>query len=230
MSTSRTVIASLVAFALFACTEPKREEQSAPRAEPSPPAVTAAVAPTPSAPVPPAAEYDLDASHSRVGFSVRHMMVSNTRGHFSKLSGAAHIDERDLAASRVSIDVDTASIDTADAKRDEHLRSADFFDVKAHPTMTFRSTSVRAAGAGYAVAGELTIRGVTKPVVLEVDALSPPVKDPWGGVRRGTRARAKIDRKAWGLTWNKALETGGVAVGDEVTLDLEIELIQKKPS
>ena len=175
-----------------------------------------------------AATYDIDRSHSRLSFSVRHMMVSNTRGQFGAFAGTVYIDERSPAASTVSLDIETSSIDSSDPKRDEHLRSADFFDVQRFPKMTFRSTRVERNGAGWKVTGDLTIRDTTKPVVLEVDAIAPAVRDLWGGARRGTHARAKLDRKAFGLTWNKTLEAGGVAVGDEVTLDLEVELLEKK--
>ena len=130
----------------------------------------------------------------------------------------------------VNVDIDTTTIDTTDPKRDEHLRSPEFFDVKKFPKMTFKSTEVSRSGQGYKVVGNLTIKDVTKPVTLTVDSIVKETKDPWGMVRRGTHASAKIDRKEFGLNWNKALETGGVAVGDEVTLDLEIELIKKDPN
>jgi polyisoprenoid-binding protein YceI len=228
----------LVALAFVGCDEPKPAPSASPPASAIAAAVTApsavaTAAPAASsamavAPPVPAATYDIDMSHSRVTFSVRHMMVSNTRGQFGKFSGTAFIDEANPGASKVNLEIDTVSIDTSDAKRDEHLRGADFFDVKQFPKMTFRSTQVERVGAGWKVTGDLTIRATTKPVVLDVDSISPVVKDPWGGVRRGTRARAKIDRKAFGLVWNKALETGGAVVGDEVTLDLEVELLEKK--
>lgn len=224
----------LTAF-LAACDEPKAATTTSPEAATAGATVaTPSLAASPSLPVastpPPAptASYDVDVSHSRLTFSVRHLMVSNTRGQFGKFSGTALIDEASPSNSKVNLDIETASIDSSDPKRDEHLRSADFFDVKQFPKMTFRSTRVERAGAGWKVTGDLTIRAVTKPVVLDVDTISPAVKDPWGGTRRGTRARAKLDRKAFGLTWNTALEAGGVAVGDEVLLDLEVELVEKK--
>jgi polyisoprenoid-binding protein YceI len=158
------------------------------------------------------------------------MMVSNARGRFSKFTGSGFIDERDLSKSNVSVEIDTASVDTADAKRDEHLRADDFFNTAKFPKMTFKSTKVERAGAGLKVTGDLTIRDVTKPVVLDVEPLSPEVKDPWGNFRRGTRARAKINRTEFGLKYNAALEAGGVAVGEEVTIELDIELIKKKGS
>jgi polyisoprenoid-binding protein YceI len=200
-------------------------EKTVPTASPGPTASTSATPPAPNAP---AATYDIDVSHSRLTFSVRHMMISNTRGQFGKFSGTAFIDEANPSASNVNLDIDTASIDSSDPKRDEHLRGADFFDVKKFPKMVFRSKQIARVGAGWKVSGDLTIRAVTKPVVLEVEAISPSIKDPWGGTRRGTRARATLNRKDFELTWNKALEAGGVAVGDEVTLDLEVELVEKK--
>ena len=232
---TRSVLAPwLVTLALIGCDEPKPPTPASPPASASV-AATGALPATPAAsatlvvpPPAPAATYDVDVSHSRLTFSVRHMMVSNTRGQFGKFAGTAYVDEANPGASTVHLEIETASIDSSDPKRDEHLRSADFFDVKHFPKMTFRSTQVERAGAGWKVTGELTIRAITRSVVLDVDAISPPVKDPWGGVRRGTRARAKLDRKAFGLVWNKALEAGGVAVGDEVTLDLEVELLEKK--
>jgi len=235
----RPTFSGLVPFllpALFAaCDEPKPATSTSPSAATSAGATAPTTSPAASSSPPvastppaPAASYDVDVSHSRLTFSVRHMMVSNTRGQFGKFTGNALIDEASPGSSKVNLEIETASINSSDPKRDEHLRSADFFDVKQFPKMTFRSTLVERAGAGWKVTGDLTIRAVTKPVVLEVDALSPAVKDPWGGTRRGTRARAKVDRKAFGLNWNTALEAGGVAVGDEVILDLEVELVEKK--
>lgn len=231
----------LALLALVACDEKKTEPPTAPSAEAKPtaaPAASSAAATTASASAsaaaaaptdPPAdpAAFDIDASHSRVSFSVRHMMVSNTRGQFGKFTGQVFLDEKDPKASNVSVEIDTASIDTADAKRDEHLKSPDFFDVKKFPKMSFKSTSVERSGAGWKVVGDLTIKDVKKPVTLTVDPIVKETKDPWGMVRRGTHAQTKIDRKEFGLSWNKALETGGVAVGDEITIDLDVELVKK---
>ena len=186
-------------------------------------------APAPTTPPLDPATYDIDSSHSRVGFSVRHMMVSTVRGEFKKFTGTAFIDEKNPPASKISLEADVASIDTGEAKRDAHLKSPDFFDAAKFPKLTFVSTSVARSASGYSVKGDLTIHGVTKPVTLDVEALSPEMKDPWGGLRRGTHARAKIDRKDFGLTWNKALETGGAVVGDEVTIDLDVELLKQQP-
>jgi polyisoprenoid-binding protein YceI len=174
-----------------------------------------------------ASDWEIDTSHSRVGFGVKHMMVSTTRGTFGKYTGTLALDDKDITKSTVAVDIDAASIDTQNAKRDEHLRSADFFDTAAYPKIVFRSTKVEKKGEGLAVTGNLTVKGVTKPVVLTVSGLTAEVKDPWGGVRRGAVATTKINRKDFGLTWNKALETGGMVVGDEVTIDLEVELTKK---
>lgn len=239
MSNVLRTLSLLALVSVVACDDKKPETTTTPSAEAKPTATasaavatTASASATPSAAAPsepPAdpAAFELDTSHSRVTFSVRHMMVSNTRGQFGKFSGQVFLDEKDPKASNVSVEIDTASIDTTDAKRDEHLRSPDFFDVKKFPKMTFKSTSVERVGAGWKVLGDLTIKDIKKPVTLTVDPVAKEAKDPWGMVRRGTHATAKIDRKEFGLTWNKALETGGAVVGDEVTIDLEIELVKK---
>jgi polyisoprenoid-binding protein YceI len=180
-----------------------------------------------TAPLAGAATYTIDPDHSSVQFKVKHLMVSNVKGVFPKFTGTVDIDDRDIAKSRVSVSIDTASIDTGVAKRDEHLRSPDFFDVAKYPAMTFVARQVQKAGAGLKVSGDLTIRGITREVVLDVEGPTAEVKDPWGNFRRGASATARINRKDFGLTWNKALETGGVVVGDEVTINLEVEMIRK---
>jgi polyisoprenoid-binding protein YceI len=176
-----------------------------------------------------AADYDLDASHSSIGFSVRHMMVSNTRGKFNKATGVLALDDKDVTKSTVTVEIDATSIDTSDAKRDEHLRNEDFFDVKKFPKITFKSTKVAKSGDKLLVTGDLAIKGVTKPVVLTVEAISPEIKDPFGGLRRGTTASTKINRKDFGLTWNKALDAGGLAVGEEIAIQLELEFTKQQP-
>ncbi len=174
-------------------------------------------------------EWDVDASHSRVGFSVRHMMVSNVKGSFTKYTGALNLDDKDVTKSTLNVDIDAASVQTGDEKRDAHLKSPDFFDVARFPKLTFVSKKVEKRGdGGLNVTGDLTIHGVTKSTVLGVQPLSNEYKDPWGGTHRGTTAIAKINRKDFGLTWNKGLEAGGVLVGEEVSIELEIELIPKK--
>jgi polyisoprenoid-binding protein YceI len=177
------------------------------------------------------ATWDIDASHASAGFKVRHLMVSHVRGHLGPVTGTVSIDEQDLSRSRVDVSIDARGIDTREPKRDEHLRSADFLDVANHPTVTFRSTRVEApsgAAGDLRVTGDLTIRGVTRPVTLEVEALPPAIQDPWGNSRRGLSAHARISRKDWGLKWNMAIEAGGVAVADEVAIEIEAEITARK--
>jgi len=175
-----------------------------------------------------ASTWSIDPDHSSVGFKVRHLMVSNVKGSFDRHSGTVDIDDKDITKSRVEVTIDTASINTNVQKRDEHLRSADFFDVAKYPTITFASKKVaKAGGDKLRITGDLTLHGVTRQVVLDVEPLSKESKDPWGNIRRGTTASTKVNRKDFGLTWNKELETGGVLVGDEITITLEIEAIKK---
>ena len=176
--------------------------------------------------VPAPGEYGLDASHSHVGFSVRHLMVSKTKGRFADVTGTVHIGEDPLDSS-VEVDIAVASIDTRDETRDGHLRSPDFFDAEQHPTIHYRSTKVSPAGEGrWTVEGDLTVRGVTLPVPLEV-AFEGGAKDPWGNHRIGFTAQTELDREAFGLTWNQTLETGGVLVGKQVRIEIEAEAIQQ---
>jgi len=175
-----------------------------------------------------ASTWTIDPDHSNVGFKVKHLMVSNVKGSFDKHSGTVDLNDKDITRSKVEVSIDTASINTNVAKRDEHLRSADFFDAAKYPTMTFVSKKVARAGKDrLKVTGDLTLHGVTRQVVLDVEPLSKESKDPWGNIRRGTTATTRIDRKDFGLTWNKGLETGGVLVGEEVLITLEIEMIRK---
>jgi polyisoprenoid-binding protein YceI len=173
-------------------------------------------------------QWQIDPAHSAAHFSVRHMMISNVRGEFSKVSGTAVLDLSDPTKSTVEVSLDTASIETREPQRNEHLRSADFFDVANHPTMTFRSKKITPAGPErFKVNGDLTIRGVTREVTFDVEGPTPPIKDPWGNVRAGVSATAKVNRKDFGLVWNALTETGGIVVGDEVSITFEAELIQK---
>jgi polyisoprenoid-binding protein YceI len=173
--------------------------------------------------------WNIDPDHSNIGFKVRHLMISNVKGSFDKHTGVVDINDKDITKSNVQVSIDTASINTNVQKRDEHLRSADFFDVAKFPTMTFVSKKVAKAGKDkLKVAGDLTLHGITKEVVLDVEGPTSESKDPWGVIRRGAVASTKINRKDFGLAWNKALETGGVAVGDEITINLEIEMIKGK--
>jgi polyisoprenoid-binding protein YceI len=173
--------------------------------------------------------WNIDADHSNIGFKVRHLMVSNVKGVFGKVRGVVNVDDQDITRSTVNATIDTASIDTGVAKRDAHLKSPDFLDVAKFSTMTFVSTrTVRDGADKLKVAGNLTLHGVTRPVVLDVEGPSQETKDPMGNIRRGASASTKISRKDFGLTWNKVLEAGGVAVGDEVTISIEVELIKAK--
>ena len=175
-----------------------------------------------------ATTWTIDPDHSNVGFKVRHLMVSNVKGSFDKHTGVVEINDKDISKSKVEVSIDTNSINTNVQKRDEHLRSADFFDVVKYPAMTFVSKKVAKAGKDkLKVTGDLTLHGITKQVVLDVEGPSKESKDPWGNIRKGATATTKINRKDFGLVWNAALETGGVAVGEEITITMEIEMIKK---
>ncbi len=170
--------------------------------------------------------YTIDPVHATAQFKVRHLMVANVRGELGQVTGEVLFDPRDPSRSSASVTIDVTGIDTRNADRDAHLRSPDFLDVANHPTLTFRSTTVRTAGKGeYRVDGELTIRGVTRPVTLTAE-VSDEIKDPWGNVKRGVLATARLDRKAWGLTWNAVMESGGIVVGDTVEVTIEAELVR----
>jgi polyisoprenoid-binding protein YceI len=176
-----------------------------------------------------ASDWDIDAGHSHVGFGVKHMMVSTVHGTFKAFTGTVALDDGDITKSKVHLEIDATSITTENDKRDEHLRSGDFFDAAHFPKLVFDSTSIQKLGPDRLnITGNLTIKNVTKPVVLAVTGLTGEVKDPWGGTRRGATATAKISRKDFGLGWNKALEAGGVVVGDDVNLELEVEISKKK--
>lgn len=172
-----------------------------------------------------AAEWKIDPAHSAAQFSVRHMMVATVRGHFGKISGTVHYDPDAPEKAQVVAEIDVASIDTRNPKRDDHLRSEDFFFAEQYPTMVFRSRRVERSGNGLRLIGDLTIRGVTREVVFEVEGPAPPVKDARGNLRNGATATTKIDRTDFGLKWNRALEAGGWTVGHEVTITVDVELI-----
>lgn len=173
--------------------------------------------------------WKIDPAHSSAEFSVRHLMVSRVKGRFDKVSGTVVGDLADPATARVEVSIDAASINTANADRDEHLRSADFFEVEKFPTITFQSKKIEKAGKGYRMTGDLTMHGVTREVVLTVDGPSAPVQV--GKARRsGASARTRVSRKDYGLTWNRAIEAGGVAVGDDVNITIEVELIEQPPA
>lgn len=176
-----------------------------------------------------ASTWNIDPEHTSIGFKVRHLMISNVKGVFGKVSGVVNVDDSDLTKSSVTATIDTASIDTGVAKRDTHLKSPDFLDVAKYPAMTFVSTGVtKGSGGNFKVTGNLTLHGVTRPVVLDVEGFAPEIKDPMGAIRRGASASATINRKDFGVTWNKVLEAGGVAVGDEVKINIEVEMVKAK--
>jgi polyisoprenoid-binding protein YceI len=171
--------------------------------------------------------WNIDPVHSVAEFKVKHMMISNVKGQFAQVSGVLVLDEKDLTHSRVEASIDGASINTRDSQRDTHLKSADFLHVEKFPTLSFKSARINhAADADLAVTGDLTIRGVTRPVTFTVEGPTPPAKDPWGNTRLGLSASTTINRKDFGLTWNTALETGGILVGDEVTITLDVQFVK----
>lgn len=175
-----------------------------------------------------ATSYELDPAHTNAQFAVKHMMVSTVRGQFNKVSGTVNLDDKDPSKSSIEATIDATTVNTRVQQRDDHLRSPDFLDVAKFPTITFKSTRVEATGQGtYKAHGDLTIHGVTKPVVLEVEAPAEEVKDLSGHTKRGATASTKISRKDFGLVWNKALEGGGVLVGDEVAITIDAELLKK---
>jgi len=175
----------------------------------------------------PAATWEFDAAHTGVHFKVRHLMVSHVRGDFEKVSGTIVYDEQDISRSSAEITIDAASINTRVAKRDAHLKSPDFLDTEKFPLIVFRSKKVEKAGEGKVrMTGDLTIRGVTREVVLDIEGPTPPIKDLEGKTRVGGTASTTIKRKDFGLTWNKAIETGGVVVGDGVEITIDIEIVK----
>ncbi len=173
-----------------------------------------------------AGDYTIDPSHSRLGFSARHAMVTTVRGSFPKFEGSAHIDTANPAASSVSLTIDVSGVDTGSADRDGHLRSGDFFDVEKFPTMTFTSTEVvREDASTWLITGDLTIKGVAKPVTIEFESTGS-ARDPFGNLRVGFEGATTINRKDWDLTWNAALETGGVLVSEKIKLEFDVSAIQ----
>jgi polyisoprenoid-binding protein YceI len=171
--------------------------------------------------------WNVDPVHSVAEFKVKHMMISNVKGQFPKVTGSLILDESELANSRIEASIEAASIVTRDPQRDAHLKSADFLDVENFPALSFKSTRVSQVRDGeLTVEGDLTIRGVTRKVVFSVEGPTPPAKDPWGNTRVAVSATTKINRKDFGLTWNTALETGGILVGDEVTITLDVQFVK----
>lgn len=172
--------------------------------------------------------WQIDSSHSAIQFSVRHMMISKVRGNFESFSGTIDFDPDNMTNSTVDVTIDAASIKTRDAQRDGHLKSPDFLDVENYPALTFKSTRIEQTGAKAGkLYGDLTIRAITRPVVLDVE-YAGLAKSPWGTTSAGFSASTKINRKDWNLTWNQALETGGVLVGDEIAISIEVELVKQE--
>ncbi len=173
--------------------------------------------------------WQIDPAHTHASFGVRHLVISTVRGEFGKTAGTLTLDEGDVTKSRVEATIDATTIDTRVPDRDKHLQSPDFFDAAKYPAITFRSTRIEKAGDGkLKVHGNLTIKGVTKPVVLDVVGPTAEIKDPWGNARRGISASTRINRRDFGLNWGKVVEAGPV-VGDEVTIEIEAELLKKGP-
>lgn len=182
---------------------------------------------TASAPAFAAETWEIDASHSTARFKIKHMMISNVSGEITGMKGTFTTEGKDITKLTTDVTLDATTINTNNAKRDEHLKSADFFDIAKHPNITFKSKKVtKGKGKTFKIVGDLTMHGVTKEVTLEDAALTDALKDPWGNMRRGFTAKTKINRKDYGLTWNKALETGGVVVGETTDIELEVELTQ----
>ncbi|HLQ31143.1 MAG TPA: YceI family protein [Chloroflexota bacterium] len=170
--------------------------------------------------------WTIDSSHSQVNFSARHMGIMTVRGHFNDIQATIDFNQDDFTASSVEASINAASLVTNDAKRDEHLRSADFLDVEKYPTITFKSTKIeRAEHDRYRMTGDLTIHGVTRPVTLDV-VYSGQIKDPWGNARAGFSAETTIRRSDWGISFNAVLETGGLVVSDEVKIALDVEAVK----
>ncbi len=171
--------------------------------------------------------WNIDPVHSHAQFKVKHMMISNVKGEFTAVTGKLEVNSSDITKSRIEASVGATTINTREAQRDAHLKSADFLDVEKFPVLTFKSARISKTGIDdLAVEGDLSIHGVTRNVVFEVEGPSAPMKDPWGNTRIGLSATTRINRKDFGLTWNSALETGGVLVGEDVTITLDVELVK----
>lgn len=182
---------------------------------------------TQTTPQPVTSTWNIDAAHSVAEFKVKHMMISNVKGQFTRLSGVLTLDEADVARSKVEATIDAASISTGDAQRDGHLKTAEFLDVEKFPALSFKSDRIAQTNPGeLTVEGDLTIHGVTRRVPFHVEGPTAPAKDPWGNTRVAISATTKISRKDFGLTWNATLETGGILVGDEVTITLDVQFVK----
>lgn len=177
----------------------------------------------------PGGDYQIDPAHSIIGFAIRHLEINWVKGRFKDFKGTIHFDDRDVTKSSVEFSAKVESIDTGVEQRNAHLRTADFFDAAKYPEMTFKSTSVERKGKdGYVLHGDFTLKGVTKQVSIPF-AVTGAIKDPWGNTRFGVQAQTKIDRRDYGITWGKALENGGLDVGNEVTIELQLEAMKPAP-
>lgn len=167
--------------------------------------------------------YAIDAAHSRIGFAVKHMVISTVRGHFGEFSSTVTVDEADPTGAQIDLEIQTGSVDTGQQMRDDDLRSGNFFDAEQYPTISFKSTRIEAlGGTDYQITGDLTIHGVTKPITL-TGTVEGPTKDPWGNERAGVELHGRLNRREFGLTYSAALETGGLVVADEVRVDIDAE-------
>lgn len=176
-----------------------------------------------------AAQFEIDSAHTSAEFSVRHLMISSVRGALGKVTGTVTLDESDISKSSVEASIDVKGLNTGDAKRDDHLRNPDFFDVAKYPTITFKSKKVTQAAADrFTVVGDLTMHGVTKEVSLDVEGSSKPINDPWGNVKLGGQARTKVNRQDFGMSFSATLDNGGLVVGNDVDVTINVELTQKK--
>jgi polyisoprenoid-binding protein YceI len=188
----------------------------------------AALAATLSLPAAASSTWQIDPNHSAAQFAVRHLAISTVRGAFTKVNGTIQFDDKDISKSSVEVTIDADSVDTRVPNRDKDLRSDHFFDVQKYPTITFKSTKVEQVEPGkLKVTGDLTIHGVTKPVVLDVEGPTAAVKDPWGNQRAAANATTKINRQDYGVKWNATMDGGGVVVGDDVTITIDVEMVQK---
>lgn len=173
------------------------------------------------------AEWKIDSAHAAAQFAVKHLMISTVRGEFKGVTGTVNWDAQDVSKSVVEVTIDVTTVNTGEAKRDAHLKSPDFFDAAKFPTMSFKSTKIETGAPGkLRVTGDLTIRGVTRPVVLEVEGPTPAIKDPWGNERVALNATGKVNRQDFGVKWNQTMDGGGVVVGDEVNIIIDAELVK----